>query len=285
MKNRGVKFFTICILFFTMACDKDRIQYHLPQIWSAPMEYDDSGAKKSLNVAVVSFDVDLSKDVNLHKVVVFIDKIKAEQPDIRLILFPEITLGYYYEKSNPSEYQKSIAETIPGETTNILVQKAIEHEIYISLGMAEKSGEEIYNSQVLISPDGEIKSVYRKYYLTEQDKKSGFKAGSDFVVDVIDNIKVVTIICNDMNSMTVNKKIHELGAELILLPMANGENPYSAFLPFYQSVYAWVLMGNRIGKENNIKYDGLLFISSPGGTPIEKSTEKEGYIYGVVKCW
>ena len=72
--------------------DEDRIAIHLSQFWVVPMEYDDSDARNSLYVAAVSFDVDISPEVNRYKIVYFIDMIKSEESNIRLILFPEVTV-------------------------------------------------------------------------------------------------------------------------------------------------------------------------------------------------
>ena len=280
------KITVFCIVFSLSSCvDENYVVPHLAQFWAAPMEFDDSGATRSLNVAAVGFDVALSPEVNRNKIVYFIDKIKLEQPDVRLILFPEITLGYYYRKSNPEEYQRSIAEPIPGETTSIISQKAMEHQLYISFGMAEKSGDDIFISQVLIGPDGTIESVYRKKYLTPFDRESGFKAGQEFIMNIIDNIKVATIICMDFHDIRINRRIHESGAELVLLPVANANSFFNAFNPRFQIVYTWVLSANRYSNEDGIKYDGLLYLSSPGGNPVVKSIEKKGYIYGVVRLW
>ena len=159
------------------------------------------------------------------------NSINAEHPDVRLILFPETTLGYYYRRSNLAEYQRSIAETIPGITTNVISQKAYEHQIYISFGMVELSGEVLFNSQVLIGPDGLIRSVYRKRNLVPQDRRNGFTEGRDFVLDIIDNIKVATIICADIDSLRVNRDIHRSGAELVLLPVATETSPLNNLLP------------------------------------------------------
>jgi predicted amidohydrolase len=281
----------ICVVIFLLACEdfnEDRLMAHPSQFWMVPPEYDDSGATRLLNVASVSFNADPSLEANRNKIIYFIDKIKSEQPNVRLILFSETTLGYYYRTSKPSEYQKSIAETIPGETTDIISQKALEHNVYISFGMAEKSEENLYNSQVLVSPDGIIKSVYHKYYLIDWDIESGFKAGNDFVLDIIDNIKVVTIICNDINNLTLNKKIHASGAELVLLPEAT-VGAVGSFTrvptPYYQFTYTWKLRANRIGNEDGMEYDGMLYLTTPSGEPKIKRDGKEGYIYGVVKCY
>jgi len=283
--------FTIAIGFIPFcltACDileADRINNPVSQFWQAPMEYDDDGAVKSLNVAAVSLDVDPSPVINRSKIVAFIDKIKSEQPDVRLILFSETTLGFYYRPSNSAEYINSIAETVPGETTNILAQKAMEHQVYISFGIVEKSGEDLYNSQVLIAPNGTVSSVDRKFYLTPQDKESGITAKQDFVMNIIDNIKVATIICNEMNYFTMHKQIHEAGTELALFPVANVSGPLNVFNPYVQYSNTWILSANRFGNEDGTDYDGMLYLTSPGGKPEIIAAGNENYIYGVVKCW
>ena len=287
--KRTTLFFICCIVIFITTCDEfDENLLLTPwsQHWRAPLKYDDSGATKFLNVAAVSFDVNLSPDVNRNRMIEFIDKIKVEQPDVRLILFPETTLGYYYRPSNPSEYQKSIAETIPGETTNIISQKATEHQIYISFGMAEKSGEYLYNSQVLIDPNGKILSVHHKNYFIPWDKENGYTAGSNITLDIIDNIKVATIICHDIEGLDENKKIHNSGAELVLIPLAS-KNKISLYIddPLHvQYVNSWFLLANRVGNEDDIQYNGSLWLSSPGGEKRVLMSGKEGYIYGIVKC-
>jgi len=273
-----------CIGICIISCDHDLITVPGSYTWRAPPVYDDSGVTRTLKVAAVSFDVDLSPEVNCNKIIAFIDKIKTEKLDVRLILFPETTLGYYYRSSNPFEYQKSIAETIPGVTTNAVCLKAIEYQIYISFGMVEISGDDLYNSQVLIDPYGTILSVHHKNNFIDWDKENGFKAGSDITLNVIDGIKVATIICYDYMSYKINKKIHASGAELVLLPVANTTSFISDLNPLGQFIYTWVLSANRVGKEDGIDYDGLLFLNTPSGETRIKTIGMEGYIYGEVRC-
>jgi hypothetical protein len=97
VKNKGVAFLIIGIVIGVMACegfDEDSLSPHISHFWMVPPKFDDSGATKSLNVASVSFYVSPSPEVNRDKMVYFINKIKSEQPNVRLILFPETTLGY-----------------------------------------------------------------------------------------------------------------------------------------------------------------------------------------------
>jgi len=283
MINKKVLLVLIGILISFTACD-NMIVSPFSQAWKAQMPYDESGATKELHVAAVSMYADLSADVNREKIITFVDKIKAEKPNIRLILFPETILGYYYRPSNPSEYQSTIAETIPGITTNAISSKAIEHQVYISFGMVQRIGEDIYNAQVLIGPDGEILSVYHKMQLGPWDEENCFKAGSSINLDIIDNIKVATIICSDGNYLETHKKIHELGAELVLHASANPKREINELIFKWKYTFTWLLYANRIGTEDGTTYDGMLFLNTPSGELKTSSLDKEGYIYGVVKC-
>jgi predicted amidohydrolase len=149
--------------------------------------------------------------------------------------------------------------------------------------MAEKYGEFLYNSQVLVGPDGAIVSVYRKRRLINLDIESGFKAGDYFVLDIIDNIKVATIICADLDSLRVKEDIHKYGAELVLLPVATEKLSINVLLP-YQYTFTWILSANRIGNEEGINYDGMLSLTAPSGEWRIRVTGNEGYIFGVVRC-
>jgi predicted amidohydrolase len=283
MKNKGILILINCLFIFLLSCDNNLIEPFGSFFWQTPPKYDDSGATRTLNVAAVSFNVDISPEVNRQRMLVFIDKIKAEKPDVRLILFPETMLGYYYRPSNSYEYQRSVAETIPGVTTNAIRLKAMEHNIYISFGMVEMSENYIFNSQVLIGPDGTILSVHHKNHLTPWDIESGFKAGNGIALNIIDNIKVATIICYDSASLNVNRKIHESGAELVLVSFANVTSLVNNLWPF-QFINTWVLGTNRVGREDGINYDGLMFLTAPSGERRIRTIGNEGYIYGVVRC-
>jgi len=67
--------FVICVMFI----DEDRIFPFFAYHWQAHPRYDDRGATRSLNVAAVSFNVDLSPEVNRNRIVYFIDKVKDHQ--------------------------------------------------------------------------------------------------------------------------------------------------------------------------------------------------------------
>ena len=73
--------------------------------------------------------------------------------DADLLVLPELfNTGYLFSSK---EEVLSCSEEIPGgKTTQLLCSMAKERGVIIAGGVAEKSGDRIFNSAVLVSPDG-----------------------------------------------------------------------------------------------------------------------------------
>ena len=101
--------------------------------------------------------------------------------------------------------QKRIAETIPGTATETISKLAKLYNVYIVFGLAETKDDKLYNSQVLLNPDGEIEAVHRKVHLIDWDVASGFTPDNRETVVEIDGIKAGMIICADVQSLNQTK--------------------------------------------------------------------------------
>src|SRR5262249_39124970 len=55
-----------------------------------------------------------------------------------------------------------VAEAIPGPSTDYFGSLAKKHDLYIVAGLVERAGHLIYNTAVLIGPDGKVAGKYRK---------------------------------------------------------------------------------------------------------------------------
>lgn len=90
----------------------------------------------------------------------------AEHPDHDLLIFPELSLtGHIADR----EIARSVAETIPGPSTERLAAIASAANAWIVAGMAERDGDDLYNSAVLVGPDGYV-GHYRKLHLADEDR-------------------------------------------------------------------------------------------------------------------
>ncbi len=118
--------------------------------------------KDSFRVATVQLNSLLGElEQNLERAVGYIRQAAEQGADI--VLFPELYLqGYCAE-----QMLTKTAETIPGPTTDILLQESKNHNIYIIMGMARKDSgfpHLVYNSASFIGPDGMV-DYYDKIHL------------------------------------------------------------------------------------------------------------------------
>lgn len=114
-----------------------------------------------VKVASVNFHAVLGdKTNNLQRMEGYIAS--AANQGIDLIVFPEVSLtGYNIPKEKKFDY----AETIPGPSTERVMEIASKNNLYVVFGMPENGEDEkVYNAAVLISPDG-ILGKYRKVHI------------------------------------------------------------------------------------------------------------------------
>ena len=104
--------------------------------------------KIPLKVATVCMNAVEEKETNMQQFFAYMEEASAQEA--HLIVFPEIALqqnpgwgaSAYRPTQEELDYVRDTAETIPGDSTEILVDKARELNIYIVFGMTEYSPED-----------------------------------------------------------------------------------------------------------------------------------------------
>ena len=239
--------------------------------------YNQSKADKHLNVVTVSMRCDEDPTKNIEKMIKLIEEIKEKHPQVELIFFGETITGWFFNFKKTAEYHHTIAETIPGETTAIMSELAIKHNIFICYGTNERSGKKFYNSQILIDQNGEITAVHRKVKMREKF----FSAGDVLVTTTkIKDIRTGIVICYDVQSKEVNKALRKNNLELILHSLADDEDPREFGTGYLARSYdAWLINANRYGEEGGHFWNGWLTITDPVGRICAKGKDKEHYLY------
>ena len=273
--------FILVIGFFS--CEKDdTIVQSLFDLSGAPLLYDDSNASRHLNVVTVSMICSKDKAENLIKIRQKATQAKTLHPNAELILFGESILGWYIDDDNPEPYQRSIAETIPGPATDSIAKTALELDCYIGFGLTELYSGKLFNSFVLISPDGQIMAVHRKVNITPEDISNDITAAAkvDSSVTIVDinNIKTGMIICADVNGFWLTKQLTDRKVEVILHPMAS-EVPMFRIDAVSRQFNAWEVFANRYGNELERAYSGTAFIADPAGTIRIGDSDSEGFYF------
>lgn len=104
-----------------------------------------------------------NKTANLNQIKEAI--IKAGEDGLKLLLFPELALsGYSLDENGTSTMQETLAESIPGPSTQEIAALCKKYNLYVILGMPEKADDDkFYNALAIIGPQGIIGS-YRKIH-------------------------------------------------------------------------------------------------------------------------
>jgi len=223
--------------------------------------YDEGGATKHLKVATVALQCDVEPTVNRARIVAMTEAIVDAYPEVELVVFGEVILCWYNPKRR--DYHQRTAEPIPGETTCTVARLAMEHGIYISLGLSESRDGRLYNAQVLLNPAGEIQAVHRKRY-PKSDTFS--RRPVPVTVTEIKGIKTGMLICSDAASPRTMWELMKKRLELIVLSLADDSDEGLFMAKFNARMYdAWLVTANRYGDEDGHFWDGHLMISDPLG--------------------
>ncbi len=221
---------------------------------------------REVTIATVQMKPRLGEpEENLVKMSEMISKI-ASQQKVDLIVFPELItsgneLGVRFTE---------MAQRVPGPTVNLIAQRANEYGIFIAFGMASKEKVEsvLYNSAVLVGPDGELIDVYNKIHLRGEERMA-FREGYKVAVAETEIGNIGLMIGYDLAYPEVARSLVLEGAE-ILCVLANWEaanidewKTYSRARAYENSAY--VVATNRVGEDVTLNFGGESMVIGPRG--------------------
>ena len=175
-----------------------------------------------------------------------------------IIAFPELTLsGYIFESR---EEALSIAETVPGPSTEQVSQKCASLGVHVIIGLIEKEGDKIYNTAVLIGPRGII-SKYRKTHLPPCGVDRFVEKGNiGYKVHDTSVGKLGIMICYDVHHPEGFRCLAINGAEIIV-SIANYPRGVEFMAKFILPArvienHVHLLNCDRVGTERGVRFLG-----------------------------
>jgi predicted amidohydrolase len=139
---------------------------------------------------------------------------EAAKQQADLVVLGE-TVPYVNVRQSPAEN----AETIPGPTTEYFGGIAKQHALHIAVSLYERDGHLVYNTAVLLSPEGKLLGKYRKVCLPHGEVEKGVAPGTDYPVFQTKFGKVGLMICYDGFYPEVARALTANGAEVIAWPV------------------------------------------------------------------
>ena len=150
-----------------------------------------------------------------------IKNVHTKFPWVQLVMFHELAVPGLVEftSTENNEKWKKNAEPIPGPISDHLCELAKKYEIWLVPGsMYEIEGDKLFNTAIVISPEGKLIKKYRKMF-PWLPYEGGTTAGNDFCVFDIPGVgRFGLCICFDMWFPEVARTLAWMGAEVILQP-------------------------------------------------------------------
>jgi predicted amidohydrolase len=120
-----------------------------------------------------------------------------------------------------------VAEPIPGPSTAYFGGLAMKYNLYLVAGLVERAGHLLYNTAVLLGPDGKVQGKYRKVTLPRGEIEGGICPGDEYPVFETRFGRLGMMICYDGFFPEVARQLTNRGAEVIAWPVW-GCNPLLA---------------------------------------------------------
>lgn len=231
-----------------------------------------------VRIAVVQLDPRVGVErlkANAEHAVEAAGRAVAQGADV--VVLPELaTTGYSFE--NRAEAYAH-AEPVPdGDTVRMWEAFAAEHGVHVVAGLAERDGVRLYDTAVLVGPDGYV-GRYRKTHLWYREKLWFTPGDEGFPVFETPIGRIGLLICWDIWFPEVPRLLAQQGADLICsvnnwvwTPDADESGRSMAhYLTMTAShVNALpIVAANRIGSERDTKFLGGSVITGHDGWPID----------------
>jgi nitrilase len=132
-----------------------------------------------------------------------------------IAVFPEVFLPGY-NVPDPRTGARALSDWVGLLTP--LVQRA---GCGLVIGVAERDGQEVYNSAIAIGREGRLLSHYRKTQLFGPRENRFYAPGRNLTMFDLDGAKAALLICYDIEFAPVVRDLAAQGVQLILCPTAN----------------------------------------------------------------
>ena len=232
-----------------------------------------------IHVAAVTIAVDRDPEVNLAHIASQVDAVLQAHPDTDLVFFGELLLGWFDPGGDPA-YHRALARPLTPGLLQPLAERCRRYGIYLSFGLPERDGPDLYNTQVLIDPQGQVQAIHRKWNLKGDERLAGVRPGpSPLTVTDIQGWKTALLICSDAAHPRTIWRLLTGRFDLILLSLADDQDPDRFMARFNARLYdAWVVTANRFGHEGDWYWDGHTVISDPWGELQAASQDQAGVL-------
>ena len=230
------------------------------------------------------------RDENLQAVLESMREARSKSAD--LVVLPELSnTGYAFESRD--EVARLAEPMSDGATVTAWRQAALELNLHVVGGIAERAGDRLFNTAVLVSPDGTVRR-YRKTHLSDREKDLFDVPDNGFKVHDTEIGRIAILICYDIWFPEALRACALHGAEIVCVPTnwSDLRDPQQERYPM--AIYllmagahcngVFIACANRIGQERGIEFNGQSVIMDKSGWLIGSPLSKHENGLKVERC-
>jgi N-carbamoylputrescine amidase len=234
-----------------------------------------------IRVSVVQFDPQVGVDhraANLRRSLEL--AAEAANGGANLIVLPELSNCGYFFSCRKDAFDH--AEAVPGgPSMRAWIDFAGRYQVYLVAGLSEIDGMQLFNTAVLLGPDGFI-GKYRKAHLWNLEKLWFTPGNTGFPVFETPIGRIGMLICWDIWFPEVPRILSQQGADIICSlnnwvwtppPLFDDAGKCMASYLTMTAAHVnnvFIAAASRIGEERDARYLGCSLIAGTNGWPIGK---------------
>jgi N-carbamoylputrescine amidase len=211
---------------------------------------------------------------NIARSIAYLEQ--AADNGAQLVVLPELcNSGYVFESMDEA---RALSEPFPGgETCNAWSEVAARRNLHIVAGVDECDGDTLYNSAVVIGPQGHI-GTFRKVHLWDQENRFFTPGNLGFPVFDTPVGRLASMICYDGWFPESYRECALKGADIVCVPTnwvpINGQREDREAMANILTMAAahsnsvFIACADRIGTERGQPFIGQSIIVSFTGWPI-----------------
>ncbi|WP_073762249.1 nitrilase-related carbon-nitrogen hydrolase [Streptomyces sp. CB02923] len=210
----------------------------------------------------------------------------AAQRGADVVILPELWATGYFAFD---DYDRT-AEPLDGPTVRALRDAAIDADVHLHAGsIVERGpGDELFNTSLLLGPDGALLHSYRKVHLFgHQSKESAFLKPGEIVQALDTGIgRVGLAACYDLRFPELFRVLADDGAEMLLVAAAWPAERIAHWRLLVQARalenQAWVLACNAAGRQADVTLGGTSLIVDPWGRIVAEADTSDAVLSAVL---
>lgn len=222
-----------------------------------------------LKIAAVQMRSSKNLEENIKRTNDFIEQ--CADNGARVVVFPECSVTGYFNDTATQTSAKQLADA-----QQRIAAACKQHQVYAIVGSPWREGEKLYNSAIMISPEGKVIERYHKVQLAEDWPHPG----DHLSVFKMDGVMCTTMICHDERYPEIVRLPVLVGAQIVFyISHESGIKSEHKIAPYRAQIQAravengvWVVQANAPANKDTSGSHGQSRIIDPDGNIVEEAS-------------